>query len=331
MSHPAIPNECHQLFVLLAQGLYEFVLDKLQETLGSEDWKFFVSSPPPWSTEYTLKVILDRWFAIFSDTCLEQVMVPSLGKGKQVFSWLYTMRMDFLQGKNFSIDQLQLLNQAIKEVFIAIRSPLASLLQTSTDSNEELVSSQEQCMEIDKIIIPSSCHEQDTAIGDDIWSNWRIKPFMVLDGANIAWSHGKNRKFSALGIVLAMEFFRQRGLECVCFLPETYWRPCASESWIWTNLASWRDNNQLILTPANDYDDTYMLYYAQKHGGLIVSNDRFLDHMEQTCVDWKKRSLAKWLLHCRVTFVFRQDEFIPNPSFHVTAAQEYLRDASLNS
>ncbi|GJQ15713.1 hypothetical protein GpartN1_g7504.t1 [Galdieria partita] len=318
-----------QLFSLLAEGLCPFVFDKLRSSLGNDNWQLFVSSPPPWSIEYSLKVILDRWFAIFSDSCLANIMLTSLGKGKEVFSWIYARRMDFLRGKNLSSTQIQLLNQVVKEILIAIRSPFAGVLQTNS-AQDFVVSGtenfrEEEAMEVDKVMFPSESVGETAILGkEDIWLNWKTKPLIVLDGANIAWKHGKNQKFSPLGIVLAFEFFSQRQFDCVCFLPETYWQPLSTETSVWSHLITWRDNNRLILTPANDYDDSYILYYAQTHGGLIVSNDQFLDHIEQTSVDWHKRKWAKWLSRCRVTFVFGENEFIPNPSFHVTAACEYI-------
>ncbi|GJD11424.1 hypothetical protein Gasu2_55630 [Galdieria sulphuraria] len=311
--------------------LCEFVCDKLRESLGKDNWQLFVSSPPPWSAEYCLKVILDRWFAVFSESCLGNVVVTNLGKGKEVFSWIYGTRMDFLRGKNLSSNQIELLNQAVKEILVAIRSPFAGLLPTHS-SFEDYVPftinfknfGQEEAMEIDKVTFPSESSSHVSIMGEeDIWLNGKTKPLIVLDGANIAWKHGNHQKFSALGIVLAFEFFSQRQFECVCFLPETYWQP-STESSVWTQLAVWRDTHRLILTPVDDYDDSYMLFYAQRHSGLIVSNDRFLDHMEQTSVDEQKRKLAKWLSRCRVTFVFGDNEFIPNPSFNMAAACEYI-------
>jgi len=321
-----------KLFALLSEELCKYVTEKLRESLGHENWQLFVSSPPPWSAEYTLKVILERWFAVFSDSCLGTISVTSLGKGKQVFSWLYSLRMDFLRGNDLSGDQVRLFTETVQQILIAIRSPFAGLLDKEVSIHS---SSAEEAMDVDRILLPYPGNDEGAEIGDQdeadssIWLNWKkknIKPLIVLDGANIGWKHGKNQKFSPLGIVLAFEFFNQRKLDCVCFLPETYWQrvDASPTSSVWTWLSFWRDSGQLILTPASDYDDSYMLYYAQTHGGLIVSNDGFLDYMEQTNIDWQKRSLAKWLSHCRITFVFRDNEFIPNPSFHIEAAWEYI-------
>lgn len=31
----------------------------------------------------------------------------------------------------------------------------------------------------------------------------------------------------------------------------------------------------LVCTPSEDYDDTYLIKYAQKHDGFIISNDMY--------------------------------------------------------
>ena len=36
---------------------------------------------------------------------------------------------------------------------------------------------------------------------------------------------------------------------------------------------------KIILTPPQDYDDSYCISYAKAHGGCIVTNDIYRDHV----------------------------------------------------
>lgn len=63
-----------------------------------------------------------------------------------------------------------------------------------------------------------------------------------------------------------------------------------------------------IPTPPQDYDDSYCIKYAHKHGGFVVTNDKYRDcGIEGVTRDWLKSHL--------MTFAFVNDEFIPNPDF----------------
>eukprot|EP00871_Galdieria_phlegrea_P003193 jgi/Galph1/3875/GphlegSOOS_G2524.1 len=336
MSVETIEEQTKQLFTLFAQEITPFVCQSLQQVLGENEWLLFVSLPPPWSVEEVLKIIRDRWFAVFSDSILDKVSLVDIGKGKQVINWLYTLRMDYLNGKNLSEQLLVTLARVIGCLLEAIQSPLLNHVQkiverqelssvesmnlftvdkiAENNSNGWIAEQREEEMEIDETALTSM---------EDMWSSWETKPLIVLDGANIAWKHGKHQKFSALGIVLAWEFFIHRNYECVCFLSET----CKlKDNESYGILHEMKEKNDLVFTPAEDYDDAYIIYYAQKHGGLIVSNDRFLDHLEQIREDTSRRRMAQWLTYCRLTFTFRENEFLPNPSFHMAAAIRCMHD-----
>eukprot|EP00298_Acanthocystis_sp_HF-20_P014445 c20773_g1_i1.p1 GENE.c20773_g1_i1~~c20773_g1_i1.p1 ORF type:complete len:120 (-),score=36.02 c20773_g1_i1:78-437(-) len=45
---------------------------------------------------------------------------------------------------------------------------------------------------------------------------------VVIDAANMAMKHGKNKKFSSLGVQLCVDYFLERGFHVVAFLPEFY-------------------------------------------------------------------------------------------------------------
>ena len=71
---------------------------------------------------------------------------------------------------------------------------------------------------------------------------------------------------------------------------------------------------RLMLTPPQDYDDSYTIEYAKRHPpSFIVTNDLFRDHVNKHTHN--KRQLRAWLKsHC-MSFMFVGDEFVPNPDF----------------
>ena len=48
----------------------------------------------------------------------------------------------------------------------------------------------------------------------------------------------------------------------------------------------------LIATPPQDYDDSYSIAYAKTHGGYLISNDMYRDHVK-AIQDPKARSAMK--------------------------------------
>jgi len=88
-----------------------------------------------------------------------------------------------------------------------------------------------------------------------------------------------------------------------------------SEGWFWERLNRMVAQGQIVLTPhgmKND-DDKFMLAYARSHDSPIVSNDLFRDHVGALNDPKDRRALRTWLLQRRVSFMFIQDEFLPNP------------------
>ncbi len=75
-----------------------------------------------------------------------------------------------------------------------------------------------------------------------------------------------------------------------------------------------KQQQRLVLTPAQDYDDSYTIEYAKRNpGSVIVTNDRFRDHVDKH--SGNRRELRAWLTaHC-MTFTFVMDDFLPNPDF----------------
>ena len=81
----------------------------------------------------------------------------------------------------------------------------------------------------------------------------------------------------------------------------------------------------LIATPPGDYDDAYALAYARRHGGILVSNDRYNDAVATAPPGKRRDALRAWLRARVCTFAFAGAEFLPNPAFTFRAAAEEAR------
>ncbi|XP_075218561.1 zinc finger CCCH-type containing protein regnase 1 isoform X2 [Lycorma delicatula] len=115
----------------------------------------------------------------------------------------------------------------------------------------------------------------------------RFRP-VVIDGSNVAMSHGNKEVFSCRGIKLCVDWFRARGhKEITVFVPK--WRKEAArpdnpitDQEILNELERER---LLVFTPSRlvggkrmiCYDDRYILRLAAEIDGIVVSNDNYRD------------------------------------------------------
>ncbi|KAM8900398.1 NEDD4-binding protein 1 isoform 2-T2 [Spinachia spinachia] len=124
---------------------------------------------------------------------------------------------------------------------------------------------------------------------------------IIIDGSNVAMSHGLGHFFSCRGIALAVQHFWDRGHRHIsALLPQ--WRqksnPKIKEQHYLMEL---QKLGLLAYTPSREvqgkmissYDDRFMLQHAQKTDGVIVTNDNLRDLSDESLV-WrgiiKKRS-----------------------------------------
>jgi hypothetical protein len=148
------------------------------------------------------------------------------------------------------------------------------------------------------------------------------KPLIVIDGPNVACKHGRDQEISSEGIKLVLDYYTQRGHDAIAFLPQQYVRgrknPKEGALPV-INLPLLNElveQGKVILTPPQDYDDSYCINYAMKHDACIVSNDRYWDHIDRLKTENEKRMMKQWLRGHVISFTFVRDEFLPNPNFH---------------
>lgn len=118
-------------------------------------------------------------------------------------------------------------------------------------------------------------------------SSMDLRP-VVIDGSNVAMSHGNKEVFSCRGIKICIDWFRARGhKEITVFVPK--WRKEASRP---DNpvadqeiLGELERDRLLVFTPSRlvggkrmvCYDDRYILKLAAEVDGIVVSNDNYRD------------------------------------------------------
>jgi len=107
---------------------------------------------------------------------------------------------------------------------------------------------------------------------------------IVIDGSNVAMSHGKDSVFSAKGIELVVNFFIARGhKKVVAFVP--HFRSKYNMSSDRELLEQLYKSGTLVYTPSREvgctrissYDDAFILDYAAMHGGVVITRDNYRD------------------------------------------------------
>ncbi|XP_049875898.1 probable ribonuclease ZC3H12B [Pectinophora gossypiella] len=139
---------------------------------------------------------------------------------------------------------------------------------------------------------------------------------IVIDGSNVAMSHGNKEVFSCRGLEICVDWFRARGhKEITVFVPK--WRKEASRP---DNPVADRDaldrlerDRVLVYTPSRllggkrlvCYDDRYILRLAAETDGIVVSNDNYRDLVVEN-PDFRKVVEERLLMYS-----FVNDRFMP--------------------
>ncbi|KAK6327916.1 hypothetical protein J4Q44_G00035620 [Coregonus suidteri] len=139
---------------------------------------------------------------------------------------------------------------------------------------------------------------------------------IVIDGSNVAMSHGNKEVFSCLGIQLAVNFFLDRGhTDITVFVPS--WRKeqprpdvPITEQHILRELER---KKIVVFTPSRRvagkrvvcYDDRFIVKLAHESDGIIVSNDTYRD-LQGERQEWKRFIEERLLMYS-----FVNDKFMP--------------------
>lgn len=139
---------------------------------------------------------------------------------------------------------------------------------------------------------------------------------IVIDGSNVAMSHGNKQVFSCLGIQLAVNYFLDRGhTQITVFVPS--WRKeqprpdvPITDQHILLELES---KKYLVFTPSRHVagkrvvcnDDCYIVQLAYDLDGIVVSNDMYRD-LQRDKPEWKRFIDDRLLMYS-----FVNDKFMP--------------------
>lgn len=143
----------------------------------------------------------------------------------------------------------------------------------------------------------------------------QLRP-IVIDGSNLAMSHGNKEVFSCRGIRICVDWFKTRGhRDITVFVPK--WRKESArpdnpvkDQEILNELEKER---MLVFTPSRliggkrmiCYDDRYILKLAVENNGIIVSNDNYRDLLQESS-EFKKVVEERVLMYS-----FVNDRFMP--------------------
>ncbi|XP_068613660.1 endoribonuclease ZC3H12A-like, partial [Brachionichthys hirsutus] len=139
---------------------------------------------------------------------------------------------------------------------------------------------------------------------------------IVIDGSNVAISHGNKEVFSCRGIQLAVNFFLDRGHKSITvFVPTWRKEQPRPDSHITDQhiLMALEKQKIVVFTPSRRvggkrvvcYDDRFIVKVAYESDGVIVSNDTYRD-LQGERPEWKKCIEERLLMYS-----FVNDKFMP--------------------
>uniref|UniRef100_I3K2V5 C3H1-type domain-containing protein n=1 Tax=Oreochromis niloticus TaxID=8128 RepID=I3K2V5_ORENI len=155
----------------------------------------------------------------------------------------------------------------------------------------------------------SPCHS------DSLCDQDNLRP-VVIDGSNVAMSHGNKEVFSCQGIQLAVDWFLERGHQDITvFVPAWRKEQSRPDAPITDQeiLRRLEKEKILVFTPSRRvqgrrvvcYDDRFIVKLAYESDGIIVSNDNYRDLANEK-PEWKKFIDERLLMYS-----FVNDKFMP--------------------
>ncbi|XP_074832611.1 endoribonuclease ZC3H12A [Carettochelys insculpta] len=142
-----------------------------------------------------------------------------------------------------------------------------------------------------------------------------LKP-IVIDGSNVAMSHGGKEVFSCRGILLAVHWFWDRGHPDITVFVPSWRKEQPRPDMPITDQHILRDLEKkkiLVFTPSRRvggkrvvcYDDRFIVKLAYESDGIVVSNDTYRD-LQNERPEWKKFIEERLLMYS-----FVNDKFMP--------------------
>lgn len=307
-----------KLLLMLRDCLRPYIESQIVRALGPEMVSSFM--PEPACSNIQLLAFVDKkWISIFSDSSIASLR-PNM---HMLQSLLRSVQTDHTSDGILvpSLSTAKGLAQGVESLLMVISPAQAAHAADLGRAIPFVVSRSLPSRPISSCEGRSSLMEKQTAV-QSLQKDLLLP--VVLDGSNIAWRHGNSQHFSLRGSLLAMEYYRKNGHAVVLFLPEARLQPHCRDSdhHSFDEIDRLRGTDSLVLVPSTDYDDAYTCTYGRENGAVIISNDVFRDVVYQAsalgynaAAEWET-----WLNACRISFTFRRDEYLPNPSFNWSKA-----------
>ncbi|XP_061125461.1 endoribonuclease ZC3H12A-like isoform X1 [Syngnathus typhle] len=164
-------------------------------------------------------------------------------------------------------------------------------------------------------LVSRGCNPSPTKPPPDKESAFAFRP-VVVDGSNVAMSHGDKKVFSCQGLQMAVNWFWEKGLrDITVFIPMWRKEQPRPEAPITDQhiLHELERRKILVYTPSRSvngkrvvcYDDRYIVRLAYDIDGIIVSNDNYRD-LQMENPQWKKFIEERLLM-----YTFANDKFMP--------------------
>jgi len=145
-------------------------------------------------------------------------------------------------------------------------------------------------------------------------------PLFVIDGQNVAMEYAGNiLPASGLGIYLIVKHFQNLGYRVQAYVPGFYLDERLDNPPTHMDLLKELNHEGLLRTtpPADRDDDKYIIYYAQKAGGYVVSKDRFNKQL-RALPDEEQDEFRKWRDEFVISnFTFGDEMFILDPDYEL--------------
>ncbi|XP_056416576.1 endoribonuclease ZC3H12A [Hyla sarda] len=218
------------------------------------------------------------------------------------------MKVDFFRKLGYSSEEIHGVLQNLG-VASDINTVLGELVKHGGNPEKEVVPEEPSV-----VLVPrgGSSARPNTSLTEDNDSN-NLRP-IVIDGSNVAMSHGNKDMFSCRGILLAVNFFLERGhVDITVFVPSFRKEQPRPDMPITDQhiLADLEKKKILVFTPSRRvggkrlvcYDDRFIVKLAYKSDGVIVSNDTYRD-LQSEKPEWKKFIEERLLMYSFVNDLF---------------------------
>ncbi|KFQ42884.1 putative ribonuclease ZC3H12C, partial [Nestor notabilis] len=226
----------------------------------------------------------------------------------------YQTKLEFALKLGYSEEQVQLvLNKLGTDALINDILGELVKLGNKTETEQTVANANTSVMReassIESQRSESPLQEDVTEDGDN------LRP-IVIDGSNVAMSHGNKEVFSCRGIKLAVDWFLERGHKDVTVFVPAWRKEQSRPDALITDqeiLRKLEKEKILVFTPSRRvqgrrvvcYDDRFIVKLAFESDGIIVSNDNYRDLANEK-PEWKKFIDERLLMYS-----FVNDKFMP--------------------